>query len=231
MKKHLFVASLFGLVLWGTASLANLIQYKLAGGGSFSAWSVSDLQNISISTTTSTNDTATVTSTSNSFVRGSATCATSQFYFELIVGDSHGSGFYGPGIANASYTVSQNIPGYDSGSNSIAFDSSGNSHIAGGSVGSGTTYANGNILGIAVDTATSKIWLWESSSGKWNGSVSNNPAVGTETGGISISSVNAGPYLPVFGSTSDATTGNTSIINTGATTFTGTVPSGYSACH
>lgn len=83
---------------------------------------------------------------------------------------------------------------------------------------------SGNLVCFAVDLGAQLFWSRLGASGNWNNSGTANPATGT--GGISISALSR-PLFPMFAVTSGASQNLTA--NFGASSFTGTVPSGFAA--
>jgi hypothetical protein len=85
---------------------------------------------------------------------------------------------------------------------------------------------NGSVICHALDAANQLYWVRLGAAGNWNGSAGNNPATGV--GGLDVSSVGGGgiPLYPVVsaGATNDQWTANF-----GDSTFTGAVPSGFTA--
>ena len=85
--------------------------------------------------------------------------------------------------------------------------------------------ANGDIIGVAVDFTNQKVWFRKTPSGNWNGVGANNPA--TNTGGVSISAFSATTLAPAIGWSNVA--GGVVTSNFGASSFSGAVPSGFTA--
>ncbi len=77
-------------------------------------------------------------------------------------------------------------------------------------------------LCVAFDIGALKLWVRVNNS-LWNASATADP--GSGTGGISLASMNAGPYFPVFNSNVN---GASVLANFGATSFAYAVPSGFS---
>lgn len=87
----------------------------------------------------------------------------------------------------------------------------------------GAAVAPSSVVGIAVDFGAKLIWFRIAPAGNWNGSGTANPA--TAAGGVDISAISTGALFAFMtGASSDAVTANF-----GATAFTGTVPSGFTA--
>jgi glucose/arabinose dehydrogenase len=86
--------------------------------------------------------------------------------------------------------------------------------------------ANGSVISCAVDFTAHLIWFSSTrmlvDGFTWNDSTTANPATGT--GGISIATLNPGPYFVTF-NTMDS--GSVAVANFGATAFVRTVPSGF----
>ena len=88
---------------------------------------------------------------------------------------------------------------------------------------SGVALPAGTVVGIAVDFTNHLIWFRMAPSGNWNGSGTANPATGV--GGITFSTGAMVPFVTFGGSGGAA--GNVITANFGASSFTGTVPSGF----
>ena len=86
-------------------------------------------------------------------------------------------------------------------------------------------------LGIAVDFTAKKVWWWNPQLRQWNGDILANQNPGTSTGGLSFTAT--GPFFPEWATCTVAgcagATHPQTTINTGATAFTWTLPSGYSS--
>lgn len=91
----------------------------------------------------------------------------------------------------------------------------------------GSNIANGDIIGFAVDLDNDKIWIRKAPSGNWNGQAigSQNPA--GNVGGASLSNYSSTTMAPFAGF--EATSGGVWTANFGASAFTGSVPSGFTA--
>lgn len=84
------------------------------------------------------------------------------------------------------------------------------------------TYAEGDVLCIAVDTVNQLVWF-RVGDGDWNNNASADPATGTD--GYSYSTIDSGTYYPAI--QFDTSTVYTGTANFGNSTFTQTVPSGF----
>lgn len=90
--------------------------------------------------------------------------------------------------------------------------------------------SNGDIIGVAVDLDNDKVWFRKAPAGNWNGQVIGSQDPAGNVGGVSISSFTATTMAPAitFGGTGTGAT-ETFTMNAGATSFSGTVPSGFSS--
>lgn len=84
-----------------------------------------------------------------------------------------------------------------------------------------------DVTGIAIDIGSQLIWFKRLTGGSfnWNNSGSADPVA--EVGGISFAAI-TGPYFAGIGFAHTANTIGPFTLNVGATTFTGSTPSGYS---
>ncbi|MDN4982304.1 hypothetical protein QY049_03580 [Bradyrhizobium sp. WYCCWR 13022] len=184
------------------------------GGTTPTTWNAGDSTNVTL---TGSNLIATVGSGSGG-VRGVASLSTGKYYFEYTYAIHTNSFNTGIALASASVTGSTGT--------GIAYvtRSSGGIFVNGTDSGSALgLIAQGAVVGIAVDFSANLIWFRIAPSGAWNGDGSANPATGV--GGVDISSISSGPLFPIFfGASGDAVTANF-----GATSFTGSVPSGFSS--
>jgi hypothetical protein len=91
----------------------------------------------------------------------------------------------------------------------------------------GSSIANGDVIGVAVDLDNHKVWFRKAPSGNWNGQAigSQNPA--SNVGGASLSNYSATTMAPFAGFESSA--GGVWTANFGASAFTGAVPSGFTS--
>lgn len=182
------------------------------------------------------NLTATVTSLSSyAVVRSNTAKASGKWYLEMknISGSGTGSGQTAFGLCNSSFSMGGSVYlGQDN--NSIGWQN--NSSGLGGPIYSGGSkvgncneggdgFTNGDILALAVDVTNSLVWFNNlTQSSGWN-TGSGSPSAGT--GGISIS--NLSPVEPLYLCLAFYGTPTSSSVNFDDTTFTGTIPSGFSA--
>lgn len=145
--------------------------------------------------------------------------STGKFYFEMT--SSAGGVAIGLGIQNASAGVNVAYPGSDS--NGIGWINDGRVLVNNSSIVSNiATWAAGNTMGSAVDLSNSKIWFRIGS--LWNNDVLANQNPATNTGGISLSTVIAGPYTPAI---SVVANGDAMTANFGNTAYAQTAPVGF----
>ncbi len=165
---------------------------------------------------------ATTTSASQGAVRANTSFGSGKQYFEVILGTASGSNF-GIGWANSTASLSSFIGSDKNGVASYVTSATGAFFFNNGSVGAGTGYAGsiGLTLCIAFDIGGKLIW-GRYNNGLWNGSSTADP--GTGTGGISLSTINAGPYFPVMCANSS---GASVTANFGATSFGYAIPTGF----
>ena len=136
-----------------------------------------------------------------------------KYYFEITIQDSNGNG--GVGVKQSTAFPLQN---YDT-SKGATYFANGEYKIEGATQTSGfSSYTNGDVLGIAVDTTQSPAKIWFAKNNTWQGT--GNPS----TAGYSLTS--GFEYYPVFlhGSGSSSTTGS---VNFGQRPFAYTPPTGY----
>lgn len=187
-----------------------------------STWNPADRLNITLS---GGNLTAACSSASpGSGVRSVTGYTTGKYYWEATMTGWIGTAC-GPGVALSSATYSIGLTATGSaGLTKAGGGTNGAIYVNGSAVGINMGFrSSGEIVGIAVDIGAQLIWFRIAPSGNWNNSGTANPATGT--GGISISSI-AGTLHAAFlpSNTSDICTANF-----GATSFSGAVPSGFTA--
>jgi SPRY domain len=179
-------------------------------------WNPSDLVNMTL-----TNSNLTATGTAQGGTRATVSGSTGKKYWELTC-TTMNSNNSGIGIA----TSTCNLTTVGGNQNQAVFAGRTGAYWINGSFGGGylggASVNNGDILSIAVDLAGKLIWFRKAPSGNWNGSAGNDPATGV--GGISFSGLTA-PFFPFVsvGAASEQFTANF-----GATTFSGSIPSGFS---
>lgn len=160
-------------------------------------------------------------------VRANLGRSSGKYYFEITVSAIGDTSLFWFGLANASCSLAV-APGLDANSigcrqTQVRFN--GSSPINGGS-----TFQNGDVTGLAVDLGALKIWFrTPRGSGPWNNDVigSQNPATGT--GGFSIAGFTAPVFPALFEGTNDGGANMTGVANFGASSFTNTPPTGFTA--
>jgi hypothetical protein len=105
-----------------------------------------------------------------------------------------------------------------------------NGHLFGDGNASGQNFSapsNGDVICMAIDLTNYRAWFRINGSGNWNGTSNTTANPATNTGGLTIT---AGTIVPVieFGGGS-CVAGNTIAANFGATSFAGSVPSGFTS--
>jgi hypothetical protein len=184
---------------------------------SHTTFNPADLVNVTLS-----GGNLTATGTNQGGVRTINSISSGKYYWEYTLG-TFTNGNSGVGLGRAGANLSNVGPSpfsaalmYNTGA--IYIDNL----ATGSSLGSRST---GNVIGIAVDRTANLVWFRVAPSGNWNGSGTANPATGT--GGLSISATNMLGAL--FGLVAPGASGNGATGNFGASSFTGSVPSGFTA--
>jgi hypothetical protein len=126
------------------------------------------------------------------------------------------------GIANATAQLTGGGAYLGNDTNSIGWAGDGVVYISAGALANIQGWAQGDTLCFAADFDNSTIWF-RTNGGNWNNSGTANPA--TNTGGISIAGMAAGPY---FAAWSGTTTNDQHTANFGATSYAQAKPSGFS---
>jgi len=168
------------------------------------------------------NLTATNTSNATAAVRSTTAQSTGKFYVEFLIGSTFSGSNAAVGMANSTQSLSAFFG--SSGNNSFGYFANGNIYLNGGFTTTIQTYSTGHRIAMAVDVGAEKVWFKNlTTSSNWNNSGTDNPATGT--GGFSFAAA-TGSYF-VGGSTSN--TNDQFTVNFGASSFTGSLPSGFSA--
>lgn len=166
--------------------------------------------------------TATANSGTDGAVRATIVRAAGLWYAELNMG-TLGGGDSGGGLANATAILDgTGCIGQDVNLAVMQFKG-GNLYNNGALQFGNGNMAGGGILQVAYNGTTHKAWL-KFAAGNWNNNASNNPATGV--GGLDVSAFDSVGLYPCFcaGGTSDACTANF-----GATSFSFTLPAGFTA--
>jgi len=136
-----------------------------------------------------------------------------KYYFETTIQDSNGNG--GVGVKQS---TAYPLESYDT-SKCASYFANGEYKIEGGSQTSGfSSYTNGDVIGIAVDTTQSPAKIWFAKNNTWQGT--GNPT----TAGYSLTSGLEYYFMVLHGSGSSSTTAST---NFGQRPFTYTPPTGF----
>jgi hypothetical protein len=213
---------------------AAIMQLLLSGSGvftppSFVAWDPTTVAAVTLSGSNlvATNTGTTATNQGANVPAASGKTA-GKFYFEVTlttVTEIGVPGNYGFGVGTLASTYT--AMGNNATTGAMVFFS-GNIWTNGSSSGSSLGLrGQGNVIGVAVDLDNRKIWFKkvDVTAGNWNGSGTADPA--TNTGGITIP---AGTMIPfcTFGGT-NGTANNVTTTNFGSSSFTGSVPSGFTS--
>lgn len=174
---------------------------------------------------TLSNGNLTITSTTTSFgaVRGIASHSTGFYYYEVVVSASTNIGLIIFGIGNASTNLNS-FAGSDN--NSIGYGGDGKIWLNGANpVAAIQTHAVGDTVAVATDETHTKMWFKNvTTASGWNNDILANQNPATNTGGISFSTMAAGPWFPAA---SIDTSGDVLTANFGATAYSQTPPSGF----
>lgn len=142
-----------------------------------------------------------------------------KFYCEMSSGSVQNTDTVG--IQNFAAPVDVYFPGADL--NGIGWFTDGRVLINGSTVATIATWTSLDAINIAVDFTNQMIWF-RKGAGNWNNNPAADPA--TNVGGISIATLNAGPYTPAYAS-GFSNGGSNLTANFGATAYTQAVPAGY----
>lgn len=167
---------------------------------------------------------ATATSSTIGAVRATTSASSGKVYYEAIMLVAAGSD-YGLGWANSTAALSAFIGADKNGVACFPAFTGGAFFFNGANLAGGTGFITGSLqlLTLCVAFDIGGLLIWARTGGSyWNNSATADP--GTGTGGIGVSTINAGPYFPVFGSNSS---GASVVVNFGATDFGYPVPSGF----
>lgn len=157
-------------------------------------------------------------------LRATTSHSTGKYYFEVTLVTMFDA-FVQVGIGNASQVLTQKVGG--TGLNSVGAMATDRGTYLNNTFSATWAAAGavaGDIVGVAVDFGNSNIWFRKINGGtpqNWNNSGSADPA--TNTGGFSISTLNAGPYFPM----ASADTAADSMTANFAGSFIAAAPSGF----
>jgi hypothetical protein len=165
---------------------------------------------------------ATASSAAQGGVRADTSFAGGLLYYEVKLNGTAGN-LTGIGWCNAAAAFTSYIGIDTKGIGGFPQNTNTNIVINNASIGTvGRNGSTGEILRIAVNFTSSKIWFALPGS-YWNNSATADP--GSGTGGLSISTIAAGPYFPFFCVNAS---GFGVTANFGATPFQFPIPSGFS---
>ncbi|MBR1164232.1 SPRY domain-containing protein [Bradyrhizobium elkanii] len=183
-----------------------------------------DPGSLSNATLSNANLTATRSSTSTGGAASTSYQSSGQFYFEFIVGASHGSTDF-VGVMAASYGYFFAVNG-NTGAGSGVWLGTGAITTNGGTVATlGAASASGNVIGVAIDCDNDRIWF-RLNGGNWNADPTANPA--TNAGGVALIAASYAPAV-AFSPYGSPTIGDNITTNLGASAFSGAVPFGFTA--
>ena len=131
------------------------------------------------------------------------------------------------GVVNGSFPVNGVSVGEDANSAGIAMALLSNIYKNAVDLGDGGQFVQGTTNMIAVDIPNGKIWVYNSTTAKWNDDVIANQNPATNTGGVDIASLGGTLYWAMSYYDLDGLFDLT--INFGATAFSNTCPSGFNA--
>ena len=172
----------------------------------------------------------TASGTNNGSALSTTSKSNGKWYFEVtVIADPFpGNGYlYNGGLANSSFVTTGKL-GLDV-NNSVGLSDTDGVFVNGSSLGSyhsGASAVN-DVIGIAVDIGGQLLWGINLTSGNkyWNANASYVPG---DAHGYSFAAV-SGPYFAGVSVGNSGGSAQTATINFGATSFTGSVPSGFSA--
>lgn len=169
---------------------------------------------------------ATASSATIGGVRATTSAAAGKVYYEAIMLVATGTD-YGFGWANSTAALTSFIGNDKNGVACFPAFTAGavffNNINQNGGTGFITSATGLLTICIAFDIGGKLFWA-RTGAGPWNNSFTADPGAGT--GGISVATINTGPYFPVFGSNSS---GASAVANFGATDFGYAVPSGFTS--
>ena len=227
-RRSLLTGLAVGLV--AAPAIARAGSLTLLGAGKPSGGSAAPTLNPSDKgagiTLTNGDLTATRSATPRNAVRSTTSKSSGKFYFEIAFSSTGASGGFDHcvGIANASANlVNSPAPGGNDNNSIAKYLGSANVQLNNSTVGSSNTASPPSTVCVAVDFSGSVIWF-RIGSGNWNNNAANDPATGT--GGISFSTINAGPFFVIVALEPSGTTA-VGTINFGASAYSFTPPSGF----
>jgi len=181
-------------------------------------------------------DKLTITGVIGSFgvvgARATASASAGKYYWEITLAeDASFAGFHEIGVSNAAVSTAGGMGGTTGSAVALQGDGAVLAAWAGSAVSTLMTYAEGNVISIALDMDNWAIW-WRVNGGNWNNNASGSPSglvggISLNTGGFAPFPAGA-PYFPAICHiryTNDPP--QQSIANFGATAYAYTPPAGF----
>jgi hypothetical protein len=200
--------------LW-TPGLLTPGALGIVAASSFATWNPSDkhaditLSNGDLTATQAATD-------AHRGVRATASAASGIKFYQTIPQNDPGTVPL-VGISNAAMALTAFL---GSTANGVGWDNTGAVRLNNSTIETIDGWSNGSVLSLWFDLDTGEFW-GRVDSGNWNGSATADPTTNTE--GIDISGLAAGPYFPAM---SLFTNGDSFTANFGATAYSPAPPSG-----
>jgi hypothetical protein len=177
------------------------------------------------------NLTATSSGASTTAVRSTSSFSSGKVYFEITLSTVQTNIAVGFANSTESLTPSSGIGADNNALGFYAVSPAQAVYLNASNLSNGTVASsNGDIVYFAIDFTAQKVWVssavMRGASTPWNNAAIGSQNPSSSTGGLSFATMAAGPYFIIF---NDSTGGAVSVLNTGATAFNGTLPTGYSA--
>ncbi len=151
-----------------------------------------------------------------------AGATTGKKYWEYIIAEPNAQAF--AGMANTTADLTANIGAAAPGADSLGVGPDGKVNVNAITLTTVHITSNGDTVALAVDIGAKLFWHKNlTAGGGWNNTGAD-PGAGT--GGIDISSINAGPYFAA-GTVSNTAGADTMTANFGGSAYAGAVPSGF----
>lgn len=175
----------------------GVVALMLAQGGSSSGptavtWNPSDKASLVVLSNSNRTATRTGTTTNNQAVRATLSRSSGKYYFEVRMDTSGApSNFSMVGVCTSSLSLSNYI-GQDS--TSVGYEPTGSLYTNGAGAAYGATYTAGDVIGVAVDIDSGKVWYAKNNT--WQ--ASGNPAAGTSPAVTLSSGLTLFPALSLY---------------------------------
>jgi len=211
----------------GSASATSTGVGPVTGLASYVTWDPATVTAVTLSGgNLAATNTGTTSADQGARVASASGKTTGKYYFEAKLTTSTIGGNRGVGIGTSAstYTGLGN-----NGTTGIMTFVAGSTWSMGSSIHTWSSWSVNVWHSFAFDLDTRKYWWRVASGGNWNNAAigSQNPAVGSQVGGLTIPAGTMVPFV-TFGGTAGAAN-NVITANFGATAFTGTVPSGFTS--